>query len=281
MVLDLGEKVAIVRIRKGEIKQGRFLIPYRVYGDRDKMLVGVSGAMQTMAVWRAFVSFFVPEYSIVVFDFPGHGRAKILSGPPVVPLEEQIAVLRHVVDETHLSSELLHFAAASWGTIVAAGFAARYPSEVGKMVLGSFGVKPSKAMLDTITRGQQLVDENKGSEVGQMMIESFGQRISPSYKSKIIEQFHHMDKEQFLVIYAHCDFVRNARHISEFVDLRKIQAKTLIVNGEHDTILDLRDGDFAATQIPNCELKMIPDAGHFLHFEREDILNIYREFLAR
>ncbi len=270
-----------MKITKGEIKEGRFLIPYRVYGDREKMLVAVSGAMQTMAVWRSVVSFFAADFSIVVFDFPGQGRAQILSGSPVVSLGEQTAVLRHVVDATNQSSDLLNTAAASWGTIVAAAFAARYPSEVGKMVLGSFGVKPSKAMLDTIIRGQQLVDENKGSEVGQMMIESFGQRLSLSLKSKIIEQFHHMDKEQFLVIYAHCDFVRHARHISDFVDLRNIQAKTLIVNGEHDTILDLRDGEFVATQIPNCELKMISDAGHFLHFEREDILNIYREFLAR
>ena len=67
-----------MKIKKGEIKEGRFLVPYRVYGDRDKMLVSVSGAMQTMAVWRSLVSFFASDYSIVGFDFPGPGRAQIL-----------------------------------------------------------------------------------------------------------------------------------------------------------------------------------------------------------
>ncbi len=270
-----------MKIKKGEIKEGRFLVPYRVYGDRDKMLVGVSGAMQTMAVWRAFVSFFASDYSIVVFDFPGQGRAQILSGPPAVSLEEQVEILRCVVDETRQSSDPLSIAAASWGTVVAAAFAAHYPLDVEKLVLGSFGAKTTEAMLEMVTRGQQLYDENRGREVGQMMIDKFGQRIPSAYKTKIIEQFQQMHKEQFLVNYAHCDFVKNARHIRDYVDLRNIRAKTLIVNGEHDTILDLRDGEFAATQIPRCQLKIVPGAGHFLHFEREDILEIYTECLDR
>ena len=270
-----------MKITKVEIQAGRFVVPYRVYGDRDNRLVAVGGAMQTMAVWRSLVSFFASDYSIVVFDFPGQGRAKILSGPPIVSFEEQIALLRSVVNETRRSSNPLNIASASWGSIVAAAFAARYPSEVGKLLLCSFGVKPTEAMLAMVTRGQQLYDDNKGHEVGQMMIDKFGQHIPPSYGAKIIEQFNRMDKEQFLVNYAHCDFVKNARHISEFVDLGEIRAKTLIVNGEHDTILDLRDGEFAASQIPDCEHKIVHGAGHFLHFERDDILDIYREFLVR
>ena len=163
---------------------------------------------------------------------------------------------------------------------MAAAYAARYPAAVDKMILGSFGVKPSKTMLEVIKEGQKLFDENKGPEIGDLMIKRFGQFIPDSYRSRIVEQFRQMTREQFLSFYSHCEFVENARHISNFVDLQSIKARTLIVNGENDTILDLEDMAVASAQIPNCEVKIVPEAGHFLHFEREEILEIYKEFLS-
>ena len=59
-----------------------------------------------------------------------------------------------------------------------------------------------------------------------------------------------------------------------------IKAKTLIINGEHDTIMNLEDLDLLANQIPDCETKVVEGVGHFLHNEREDILGIYSKFLA-
>ena len=269
-----------MKIRKGSVQLERFVVPYRVYGEADKTLVCVSGAQQTMAVWKSVISSFVKDYAIVVFDSPGQGRSKLLSGQPAISLDEQVAVLHSIVRDTH-NYEPVHLAASSWGTIVAAAYAARYPATVDKMILGSFGVKPSKTMLEVIKEGQQLYDENKGPEIAHLMIERFGQFIPVSYKTRIIEQFRHMTREQFLSFYAHCEFVENARHISNFVNLKDIKAHTLIVNGEHDTILDLEDGAFASSQIPNCEVTIVPGAGHFLHFEQEDILEIYKEFLLR
>lgn len=269
-----------MKIRKGSVRLDRFVVPYRVYGEVEKTLVCVSGAQQTMAVWRSFISYFVKDYSLVVYDTPGQGRSPILSGPPAVSLDEQVEALHHIVRETH-QYEPVHFAAASWGTIVAAAYAARYPAAVDKLILGSFGVKPSKTMLEVIREGKQLYDENKGPEIAHLMIEKFGQYIPDSYKTRIIEQFRQMSRDQLLSFYAHCEFVENARHINHFIDLRNIKAHTLIVNGEHDTILDLEDAAFASAQIPHCEATIVPGAGHFLHFEQEDILAIYKEFLSR
>ena len=268
-----------MKITKSDLEAGRFVVPYRVYGDGPKTIVCVSGAKQTMAVWRSFVSYFVSDYSVAVFDLPGQGRAKILSGSHAVSLDEQIAILHKVVESTH-GYETVYLAAASWGTIVAAAYAARYPAAVDKMILGSFGVKPSKTMLEVIKEGQKLFDENKGPEIGDLMIKRFGQFIPDSYRSRIVEQFRQMTREQFLSFYSHCEFVENARHISNFVDLQSIKARTLIVNGENDTILDLEDMAVASAQIPNCEVKIVPGTGHFLHFEREEVLEIYKEFLA-
>jgi pimeloyl-ACP methyl ester carboxylesterase len=134
---------------KGELSLGRFLVPYRIYGEAQKTIICISGAKQTMAAWRSFVSHFVNEYSVVVFDLPGQGRAKILSGTPSITFDEQVDVLHNIVKETNRNGTVV-LAAASWGTIISAALAARHPELIDKMILGSFGAKPCKAVIDVI-----------------------------------------------------------------------------------------------------------------------------------
>ena len=268
-----------MKIVKGELKLGRFLVPYRIYGEADNTIICISGAKQTMAAWRSFISHFIADYSVVVFDTPGQGRATILSGEPGVSFEEQVTVLHRIIDETNRNGKVI-LAAASWGTIVAAALAARHPELVDKMILGSFGAKPNKAIIEVIREGQRLFNENKTDDIAPLMIEKFGQHIPDSQKRQILDQFRGMSREQFLSFYEHCEFVEQATDIGDFVDLARIKAKTLIVSGEYDAILDQDDIAEASARIPDCEFKLIRGAGHFLHWERAEILHTYSEFLA-
>ena len=265
---------------KGELSLGRFLVPYRIYGEAKKTIVCISGAKQTMAAWRSFVSHFVDEYSVVVFDLPGQGRATILSGAPGITFDEQVDVLHNIVKTTNRNGTVI-LAAASWGTIISVALAARHPQLVDKMILGSFGAKPSKAVIDMIREGHKLFDGDKTDEIAPLMIEKFGQHIPEVHKKQIIEQFRGMSREQFLSFYDHCEFVEQASDIEDFIELGNITASTLILSGEFDAILDPKDIEKASSRIPDCEFKMIPGAGHFLHWEQADILYTYSEFLAR
>ena len=268
-----------MKITKGRLEFDRFVVPYRIYGDASKTIVCISGAKQTMAAWRSFISYFVDKYSVVVFDLPGQGRSTILSGSHSMSFEEQVETLHQVIKATNRDGSV-HLAAASWGTIISVGLAARQPELVDKMVLGSFGAKPSKAVIEVIKAGQKLFDNDRTEEIAPLMIEKFGQFIPETHKKQMIEQFRHMSREQFISFYEHCEFVEKAKDIRDFIDLGSIEAKTLIVTGEHDAILDLDDVTDASRRIPDCQLKIIQGAGHFLHWERADILDTYSEFLA-
>jgi pimeloyl-ACP methyl ester carboxylesterase len=269
-----------MKIIKGELALGRFLVRYRIYGEAERTIVCISGAKQTMAAWRSFISHFASDYSVAVFDLPGQGRSTILSGSPGVSFDEQVDVLHDVIKATNRNGSV-YLAAASWGTIISAALAARHPELVDKMILGSFGSKPSKAVIEVIKAGQQLFDENRTDEIAPLMIEKFGQYIPESQKKQMIDQFRVMSRGQFLSFYEHCVFVEQASDISQFVDLSSIRASTLIISGEYDTILDIDDIEAASLRIPDCEFRMIPGAGHFLHWEKAEILHTYREFLAR
>ena len=265
---------------KGQLTLGRFDVPYRVYGEAGRTIVCISGAKQTMAAWRSFVSHFVSDYSVVVFDLPGQGRSQILSGLPAVSFDEQVDVLCSVVESTNRNGSV-NLAAASWGTIIAAALAARRPELVDKMILGSFGAKPSKAVIEVIKAGQRLFDGGRTNEIAPLMIKNFGKYIPEYHKKKMIDQFRHMSHEQFMSFYEHCSFIEQASDIAEFVDLASIRASTLIVSGEYDSILDLADIEEASLRIPDCEFRLVRGAGHFLHWEKVDILHIYSDFLAR
>lgn len=267
-----------MRVQKGQLSSGRFNISYRVYGDKPQTIVCISGAKQTMAAWRSFVKHFVPHYSVVVFDLPGQGRAEICHGDPSVSFEEQQQVLLDIINTTDQGIPVI-LAAASWGTIVAAGVASNYPDRIDKMILGSFGVSTNETIINLIQQGQALFQAGKVDEIAPLMIDTFGQFVPDGHKRQMIEQFSNMDHNEFISFYAHCEFVKQSQNIGKFIDLSRIKANTLVICGEHDAILDHDGIRLATAKMPNCVYKLVPDAGHFLHWEKPSILNTYSEFL--
>ena len=268
-----------MKIAKGELKLDRFAVPYRVYGETGRYIVCVNGAQQTMAAWKSVVSYFFKDYRIVLFDFPGQGRGQVLSGPTGVSFEEQLQVLSQVVLAQN-SPEKLHVVGASWGGVVVAVFASQHPELVEKIILASFSPKTSNRMLAVLREGKRLYETGQADQMSALIIDNFGKHLSDAYKEKISRQFGAIRSEQLQSFYEHGRLLEDGHSIDEVLEPANIKAKTLIINGEHDTIMNLEDLDLLANRIPNCETKVVEGVGHFLHNEREDILGIYSKFLA-
>ena len=127
-----------MKIVKGELSLGRFLVPYRIYGEAEKTIVCISGAKQTMAAWRSFVSHFVADYSVARVRLArSRAWADIVWYPPGITFDEQVDVLHNVINATNRNGTVI-LAAASWGTIISVALAARHPELVDKMILGSY-----------------------------------------------------------------------------------------------------------------------------------------------
>jgi pimeloyl-ACP methyl ester carboxylesterase len=268
-----------MNISRGEITVDRFLIPYRLFGQGSRFLVCVNGAQQTMAAWRPVVTYFSRDYRLLLFDFPGQGRAQIISGSAVVTLDEQVEVLHQVLSAQNAPEKSI-VAGASWGGVVVAAFASRFPHLVDKIILASFGIRVNEKLVQAIREGQQLNGTATGEQVASVIIKYFGQHLNEAFKKKMYDQFKNIKKEQLENFHAHGQLLEATMHINEVVDLHSIKAQTLIINGEMDTVMDLEDVTLAAAQIPNCVVKIVPGVGHFLHNESDDVLSIYRAFLS-
>jgi pimeloyl-ACP methyl ester carboxylesterase len=239
----------------------------------------VNGAQQTMAAWRPVVTYFSRDYRLLLFDFPGQGRAQIISGSAVVALDEQVEVLHQVLSAQNVPEKSI-VAGASWGGVVVAAFASRFPHLVDKIILASFGIRVNEKLVQAIREGQQLNGTATGEQVAGVIIKYFGQHLNDAFKKRMYDQFKNIKKEHLDNFHAHGQLLRTAKHINEVVDLRSIKAQTLIINGEMDTVMDPDDITLAAAQIENCVVKIVPGVGHFLHNESDDVLSIYRDFLS-
>src|SRR4026208_2267686 len=268
-----------MNIIRGELAVGRFLIPYRLFGRGSRFLVCVNGAQQTMAAWRPVVTYFSEDYRLLLFDFPGQGRAQIISGSAVVTLDEQVEVLNQVLSAQNAPDKAI-VAGASWGGVVVAAFASRFPHLVDKIILASFGIRVNEKLVQAIREGQQLNDTATGEQVADVIIKYFGQHLNEGFKKRMHDQFKNIKKEHLENFHAHGQVLKTTKHINEVVDLHSIRAQTLIINGEMDTVMDFDDITLAAAQIANCLVKIVPGVGHFLHNESEDVLSIYRDFLS-
>jgi len=268
-----------LKTSKGTIDSGRFEIPYRIYGDQEDLLVCVSGAMQTMAIWRSVVKFFTSDYRVLVFDMPGVGRSRIYHGPSWVSVEEQVETLDTLIRRLRDENGRLALAGSSWGTAIAAVYAARYPDRVKHLMLSSFGMKPNAGMEYVVRRASELYRNHDYAGGADLIVEVFGDRLQPGYKRQIAAQFKSLTPEEAEVFHEHCANILKLGRLDEVIDLSAIQARTLIINGADDPIIDIEDMYLAQRLIPDCELRLVDGVGHFLHFEKPELLDEYARFL--
>jgi len=261
---------------KEELHTKRFVIPYRVYGNGGPHLLCLNGVQQSMAMWHSFIRRFAPRYRIILFYFPGQGKGRVLYGSTKASLEEELEIMHEVIKATDIND--ITFCTASWGGVVAMVYAERYPHMVKRLILGSLTTKANKHMLDTIQSGT-LIDTNDREKIADSLINSMGQKLPEVIKRRIIRQFATMSAEQLRAFFEHGLFIIGEKNLKDVVNFNEIQAETILLNGENDTIIDLDDVKYLASQLPDCRMEIVQDVGHFLHLESDDVLDFYHRIL--
>jgi pimeloyl-ACP methyl ester carboxylesterase len=263
---------------KGKLNVDRFVIPYRVYGAGESLLVFINGVQQSMAMWHSFVRRFSQSYRIVLFDFPNQGLGQVVEGCSYLSLDEQVDILNAVINATS-DEDRLSVCSASWGGVVALAYAVRHPQRLRSLILASMGTRANQKMTEIITKGLEMPVKDR-LEVAETLIEAFGQELPAAMKNRIISQFQRMDTRAFQAFFEHGSTVISVRELHKVVDVSKVQCKTILLYGENDTIVDLEDVRFLASQIPRSEVRIIKDVGHFLHLEKEELLEVYADLLS-
>lgn len=209
----------------------------------------------------------LPEYHVYIPDLPGFG----LTPPPPQPwgVSDFSRALFNAVQNLHITKPIT-IIAHSFGALIAVAFAANYPQFVGALVLISPPIfrKPPSRFVQTKIRLLKL---------GARWI-----RYLPMIGERLIHQAKsHLGSSDYRHAGAMRDSLVKILGETEMSPLSSVYASTLMIYGEQDHITRPLSEKEVLNRIPHCQVKIVPNAGHYLFREKpEEVNNAIRQFLA-
>jgi len=199
--------------------------------------------------------------SVITVDLQGHGRTADIQ-------ERPFSLQQHAEDVVgllkHLGITKADFLGESYGGAIATIIALHHPELVGRIATYGATFGPPQVAVDPEML-RFSVPPTPDSRCFQFQRENYEKVASdPGYWSTFMEKMSSMEWNGF-----------------SNEELASIQAPVLIVVGDHDFVrIEHAVETFRA--IPNVELAVIPDAGHFvLHSEPNRVIPVVQHFLQK
>jgi pimeloyl-ACP methyl ester carboxylesterase len=261
-------------IRSGSVSVDGIDLHYLEAG-KGPALVLVHGYAETSRMWRPVIPLFAERFRVIAPDLPGIGDSAIPSGG----LDMNTAAARIHALVRYLGIDSAELVGHDIGLMVAYAYAARYPREVGKLVLmDAFlpGVEGWEAVYDSPSiwhfrfygpTPEALV---KGRE--RTYLEHFWNDFAADPARSIPEA----DREAYTAAYSRpgrmsaawayfASFPQTARDFAELAKTR-LPMPVLTIGGEKSLGEVL--GRQARLVAPNATVVVIPGAGHWVLEEK-------------
>ncbi|MFB7970707.1 alpha/beta fold hydrolase [Streptomyces rubiginosohelvolus] len=229
------------------------------------------------------------EYRVIVPDLPGYGRStKGVDGSD--PFGHLADGIRGLLDE--LGLEKAHLVGNSYGGACALRLALDTPDRVDRMVLmGPGGIGTTRSLP---TPGlNSLLNYYTGDGPSRQKLEKFIRNylvfnaadlpdaaIDERYRASIDPEviaappLRRPSGPNALRTVWKMDFTRDAR-------LSRLPVPTLVLWGAQDRVNRPSGGPMLAERMPNCDLYMAANTGHWVQFERAELFNrLCADFLA-
>lgn len=203
----------------------------------------------------------IQRHSVITVDFQGHGRTADIPERPLTldqHAKDLVALLKH------LGISKADFFGESYGGAIATMIAVQQPHLVRRVATYGATFGPPEVAVDPAML-RFSVAPNPDSRGFQYLKEKYKQvALDPAYWPKFWEKVAAIRWAGF----------SNA-------ELASIKAPVLIALGDHDFVR-LEHSVETLRRIPNAELAVIPDAGHFALFSEPDrVIPVITHFLGR
>ncbi|MDX6741651.1 alpha/beta fold hydrolase [Actinocorallia sp. A-T 12471] len=239
--------------------------------------------------YRRNIAALAERFRVIVPDLPGYGRSTkgVDADDPFGFLADGI---RGLLDA--LGIEHAHLVGNSYGGACALRLALDTPGRVDRMVLmGPGGVGTTRALP---TPGlQSLLSYYGGEGPSRVKLEKFireylvfnaaqipdsviDERYAASIDPDVVAAppLHRPSGPNALRVLRRMDFTRDAR-------LARLAVPTLVLWGAQDKVNRPSGGQALAERMPDCDLYVVANTGHWVQFERPELFNrLCAEFLG-
>ena len=228
-------------------------------------IVFVHGVGLTYEIWQPQLDFF-KDYSNLSYDILGHGKSSLTKQN--ISFDDFSDQLIELINE--LKIEKIHLVGFSIGSLIARNFATRHGDRLRSLVLlGSIYKRSEQQQKIVNERFNQAKKELKLSR--QALKRWFNDKYlenNPGTYEKISSILSGNNMANFLKVYEL--FVKHKND----EDFKKIQAKTLVMTGEHDIGSTIEMSQQLNNIIKDSELKIIKDGKHLCGIECADEVNL-------
>ncbi|CAM4330440.1 alpha/beta fold hydrolase [Comamonas aquatilis] len=259
---------------------------YNDVGQGEKVVVMLHGSGPGASGWANFHRNIDPlvaaGYRIILLDCPGWSKSDtIISTGSRSDLNARC--LKAVLDGLGIGK--VHIIGNSMGGHSAVGFALANPDMVGKLILMGGGTGGPSNFVPMPTEGIKLI----GALYRDPNVENIKRMMSVFVydTSSLTEELYQQRLNNILARRDHLEnFVKSAQiNPKQFSDysprLHEIKAKTLVIWGRDDRFVPLDIGLRLIWGIPNAELHVFNQCGHWAQWEHADSFNLMvRQFLA-
>ncbi|MBA6413126.1 alpha/beta fold hydrolase [Parahaliea sp. F7430] len=259
-----------------ELSQGK--IHYYDVGQGDVILFlhGSGPGVTARANFERNLPAFAEHFRCLVVDFPGYGQSEAIDGDPVSVCVSAVVELLN-----ELAIERVHIIGNSMGGMVGSVIAANHPERVNRFVtIGGIGMNLFSAFpADGLSLLTEFVEnptrERIESWLRSMVFdqslltkELVDERFARATEAKTFESTKRIYSRESIQKIA--EFRRGAAAADVIAHLPRIQAPTLLTWGRDDRVTPLDMCLIPMRIIPNCELHVFPNCGHWSMIEKKD-----------
>jgi pimeloyl-ACP methyl ester carboxylesterase len=243
---------------------------YEAQGDGDPLLL-VAGIGQDHNTWGFMAPGLSSRFRLIMPDNRGVGQTDM---PDMAYTVERMASdMLGLLDELEIQSA--HVVGHSLGAAIAFEMGRGHPDRVRKVVMMS-GLYPGPQVVMPSAEAMALLTDRSGEP--QDLVER-GVRVAtaPGFKERRPELFEMLvqaglNRTQPPKIYerqsAAGGLYLQADHLTE-----GFEPPLLLIYGEHDAVAPPANGERIQEKLPQADLTLIPEAGHFLHVEQPAAVN--------
>jgi pimeloyl-ACP methyl ester carboxylesterase len=241
-------------------------IAYTDEGEGTPLLF-VHGFPLNRATWSKQVAFFKANYRVVAPDLRGLGESA--SGPGPVSMSRFAEDLHALMQR--LSTGPVVLVGHSMGGYVALAFATAYPNALRGLVL--VGTKAGKDAPEVAAARRATAEKVRTDGVSTVVDAMAPKMLSASNEDPAMAASVHG-----FMASSKPDGVMGALWgMADRPDasarLGQIRVPTLVITGADDTVIPPSESAVLAGSIPGAQLRVIPQAGHLVAFERADAFN--------
>lgn len=237
-----------------------FTIYYEKYGDSPRNILILPGWGDNRLTFKYLIDVLEKNYTVYVLDYPGFGKSAFPNRD--LELFDYSSLIKEFIEDKKITN--LTIIAHSFGGRIVIDLFTKYDLDIKNLILIDIaGIKPKKGLFKKIKEKTYKILKKIGC--------IFPKKLRVLYLEKLINIFGSSD---------YCRLDPNIRktfikivNYDQREHIKNIDVDTLIIWGENDKDVTLKDAYFINENIKDSGLVVIPKSGHFPYLDRAYYVN--------